>query len=266
MDGGGDGVDEALVGVGREVDDDLAPGATAAETSMSSMTSPSALLALLGEFLPSSTETAVTVGGLLAEGFEVGGDIGGAVAAAELDDADGLSCRGCACGKLIELADLDGSVGDVCAAWGLAKPCLGCSARVALRRGHESGASPGGGYRGRGRLRRGQARGQVDAALADAIGVAVEGLLNEADAEGLLHGRNGAGELDGATLRLGRAGFESEAVLLGEGANELDGVGIGGVRLAVLGAGEALFAEAVGGLERLLAPHDDGDGEAGGRG
>ena len=81
---------------------------------MSSITSPSALLALLGAFLPPSTETGVTDGALLAESLEVGGDVGGAVAAAELDDADGLPGCGGAAGKLIELADLDGRVGDVC--------------------------------------------------------------------------------------------------------------------------------------------------------
>ena len=41
-------------------------------------------------------------------------------------------------------------------------------------------------------------------------------------------------------------GFWSEAVLLCEGSNELDGVGVGGMLLAVLRAGQALFAEAVG--------------------
>ncbi len=49
--------------------------------------------------------------------------------------------------------------------------------------------------------------------------------------------------------------------------DELDSVGDRRrVPGAILGAGEALFAEAVGGLERLLAADDDGDGDAGGRG
>ncbi len=95
VDGGGDGVDEALVGVGREVDDDLGAGRDGGgDTSMSSMTSPSALLALLGEFLPLVDRDGRDGRGGLAEGLEVGGEVGGAEAAAELDDADGLSCGG----------------------------------------------------------------------------------------------------------------------------------------------------------------------------
>ena len=60
----------------------------------------------------------------------------------------------------------------------------------------------------------------------------------------------------------GVSGCDCEAVLLGEGADELDGGGVGAVRLAVLGAGETLFAEATGGLERLPAFDEDRDGEA----
>jgi hypothetical protein len=54
---------------------------------------------------------------------------------------------------------------------------------------------------------------------------------------------------------------DSEAELLGEGADELDGGGVGTVALTVLGVGETLFAGAIGGLERGFALDDDGDGD-----
>src|ERR1700677_333944 len=45
--------------------------------------------------------------------------------------------------------------------------------------------------------------GKGDAAFADAVGCAFVGLVEEGDAEGLLHGGDGAGEFDGSTLRAG---------------------------------------------------------------
>ena len=48
----------------------------------------------------------MTLGAVLAEGFEVGGEVGGSVAAAELDDADGLARGGGVGGELVELGDL----------------------------------------------------------------------------------------------------------------------------------------------------------------
>jgi hypothetical protein len=87
------------------------------------------------------------------------------------------------------------------------------------------------------------------------------GLVDEGDAEGLLHGGDGADEFDGAALGAGGVWRDGEAVLFGEGAYELDGVGIGPVLLTVLRVGEALFACAVGDFERVLAADDDGDGD-----
>ena len=87
--------------------------------------------------------------------------------------------------------------------------------------------------------------------------------MDEGDAEGLLHGGDGADELDGAAFGAGSVGRDCEAVLFGEGADELDGFGVGSVALAILGVGEAFFAGAVGGLERSLAPDDDRDGDFG---
>ena len=73
--------------------------------------------------------------------------------------------------------------------------------------------------------------GQGDAAFPDAIGGAVDGLMDEGDAEGLLHGGDGSGELDGAVFGGGGAGRDGEAVFFGEGEDEFDGGGVGGVAL-----------------------------------
>jgi hypothetical protein len=62
----------------------------------------------------------------------------------------------------------------------------------------------------------------------------------------------------------GCAGFDGEAELLGEGTDELDGGWVGGVAGAVLGAGEALFATGVCGLQGLFAPDDDRHSDFGG--
>ncbi len=105
-----------------------------------------------------------------------------------------------------------------------------------------------------------QLSGQLDAAFADAIDVAVQGLLRQGDAKGLLHRSHRSGELDGAPLRLWCVLFDGEPKLLGEGAHQFDRRRIGGMLLAVLGAGEAIFAQALG-IERALAPDDDRNGD-----
>ena len=74
--------------------------------------------------------------------------------------------------------------------------------------------------------------------------------VDEGDAEGLLHGGDGAGELDGAALGAWGVGGDGEAELFGEGADQLYGGGVGAMIFSVFGVGEALLAEAVGGLER----------------
>jgi len=54
---------------------------------------------------------------------------------------------------------------------------------------------------------------KVDAAFADAVGGALVGLVNEGDAEGLLHGGDGAGEFDSAALGAWGVGRDGEAEL-----------------------------------------------------
>jgi hypothetical protein len=95
--------------------------------------------------------------------------------------------------------------------------------------------------------------GEMNAALANAIGYAVEGLIHELYSEGLLHGGDAAGELHDAPLRCGRSGFHLEAELTGKRAYELDGSRVGAMVSAILSSRQPFFAEFVCGLERLLA-------------
>ena len=213
VDGSGDGVDEALVGVGGEVDDDLCAGRDGG-----------------GDFDVEHDLAvgAVGVGGCvlaavygdggdgrdsLAEAFEVGGDVGGAVAAAELDDADGLVLPR----WLLRGICRAGRPGQVCrrgwrrrGVWRSLCP-VRCAPQVALL---AEDAKVGLGLRTVVEAEDGfdvadELVGEIDAAFANAVGDAVEGLMDEGDAEGLLHGGNSAGELDGAVLGLGRVGLRS---------------------------------------------------------
>ena len=120
----------------------------------------------------------------------------------------------------------------------------------------------------------GQLGGQTDTAFADAIDVAIENLLREGDAKGLLHSSDRPGELDRAPLGFGRVLLDRKPEFLRESVHQLDGCRISSVLLAILGAGEPVFAQAIG-LERILALDDHGNSDdaggarrllAGGRG
>ncbi len=200
-------------------------------------------------------------GDRLTVAFEVGADVGGAVAAAELDDADGLVCSGGACGESVELRDLDGCVGEVGGGvgFGEASALRGASREVVFLAGD---AKVGASLRTVVEAEDGfdvadELGGEIDAAFTDAVGDAVEGLMTEGGAECLLHVGYGSGELDGAAFGAGGVGFDPEAELPGEFADEGYGFGIGAVALAILLAGEALFAELD--VERIFGTDDDGD-------
>jgi hypothetical protein len=90
--------------------------------------------------------------------------------------------------------------------------------------------------------------------------------MNELDAEGFLHGVDGAGEFDHAAFGTGSVSCDGETELSGEGVDEFDGGGVCGVETTILSPGEALFTETVGGSEGIFAFDDDGYGEAGGGG
>ena len=93
--------------------------------------------------------------------------------------------------------------------------------------------------------------GQKDAAFTDTIGISVESLLHEADAEGFLHSSDGPAELDRASLRFRCVFSDGEPELFRESAHQLDGGRIGGVLPAILCACDAIFAQALG-IEGVL--------------
>ncbi len=113
VDGGADGVDEALVGVGSEVDDDVCAGGDGCgdfdvehDFAVGTIGSVGLVLALVdgnGRHLRFRE----------AEALEVGGDVGCFEAAAQLDEADGLAGGGEASRKTVELRNLHRCVRDV---------------------------------------------------------------------------------------------------------------------------------------------------------
>ena len=116
-------------------------------------------------------------------------------------------------GELVELGDLDGREGRAascrreamakpppCAVLAVMFPLLAGDAKVGLGLGTVVEAEDG-------VDRADELGGQGDAAFADAVGRALVGLVDEGDAEGLLHGGDGAGELDGAAFGAGSVGL-----------------------------------------------------------
>jgi hypothetical protein len=99
--------------------------------------------------------------------------------------------------------------------------------------------------------------GQCNAAFTDSIGCAFMSLLNESHSERLLHGSDGTGEFDGASLRTRGVGLHCEAVLFGECSNEFDCLWIRAVTLTILSVRETGWAYAAGNLERGLATDDN---------
>ena len=263
VDGGGDGVGKALVGVGRKVDDDLCAGRDGGGDLDVEHDLTIGAVRVGGRILALVYEDCGDGGRLLAEGLEVGSDVGGAVPSTQFDDADGLpGGGGCSGGKLVELPDLDGSVRGAggCGAGADAAGGAGLVAVTKVRLGLRAVVQTKNGDNDLGEAGR-----DMDSALADAVGGAIDGGVLECDAEGLLHGGGGAGEQHGAALGLGRALFHGEAELVGEGMDLLQVSLVGCILSGVLGAGDAVFAEAFG-INLILAADDDGDGELAGRG
>ncbi len=88
-----DCIDETLIRIRREVHDNIGSGATAAETSMSSITSPSAPFGSPGEFVRLIDRNCRDLRSGLPEALEVRRDIGRAVSSAEFEYADRLPRR-----------------------------------------------------------------------------------------------------------------------------------------------------------------------------
>ena len=122
--------------------------------------------------------------------------------------------------------------------------------------------------------RAGQLGWQMNAAFTNSIGGALQNLLREGDAKGLLHSADSSGELNGTALGFWCAFFHCQPELFRESAHQCNRGRIGGVLLAILRAREPVLAQAFG-IERSLAPDDDRNREdaagtrrlfAGGRG
>src|SRR5882757_6665198 len=101
VDGGGDGVDEALVGVGGEVDDDFSAGCYGGGDFDVEHDFAVGAVGVGGGVFCAVDRDCGYGGGFLAEGFEVGGEVGGLVASSQFDDADGLAGGGGVGGELI---------------------------------------------------------------------------------------------------------------------------------------------------------------------
>ena len=112
-----DRIDEALVGVGREVDNNLcARGDGRRDFDIQHHLAVRAV-GVAGRVLAFVHRNRGHLGRGLSQSFEVGGKIRGAVATAQLDDADGLPGGGCPWGKLVKLAHLNRECRRCAVAW-----------------------------------------------------------------------------------------------------------------------------------------------------
>jgi hypothetical protein len=112
--------------------------------------------------------------------------------------------------------------------------------------------------------RTGERGGNLDAAFANAIDVAVNSFLYQPDSKRILHGSHRPGELEGAPFRLGRVFVDGKSKLFREGTHRFDCCRISGMLLAVLCAGKAVCAQTAG-IERAFTLDDDGNGDDAGR-
>ncbi len=254
MDGGGDGVDEALVGVGSEVDGDVGAGGDGSGDFDVEHDFTVGAIGRGGRVLATIDGDGDDGWGFETEGFEVGRDIGRPVATTEFDETDGLAGGRGVGGELVKLSDLrrgEGGAagGGSCASEGYrsgdAEVGVGLGSIVEAEDGFNEAFERGGDH---------------DGAFADAVDSFAVRLLGEGNAEGLLDLCTGAGELKGAGVELGGRGLDGEAELLGEAANGFDGDGIGAELRAELRTGDAGRAEIVR-VDGLLAADEDGDGE-----
>ncbi len=177
VDGGGDGVDEALVGVGAEVNGDFCAGGNGRGDFNVEHYFAVRALRVGGGVLAAVDEDRRDAGSGDADGLEVGGDVGRPIAAAELDDADGLAGSARVGGKLISLRYLRRRVaGCRSVQW------TNAAADAEMRRGLRAIVET----EDRQHVRR-ERLGQLNASLANAILGVADLLLLQRDAEGPLH-------------------------------------------------------------------------------
>ena len=182
VDCGADGVDETLVGVGCEVDDDIRAGSDCCGDFDIEHDLAVGAVGVGRRVGAAVYRDGGDAGNSQAKAFEVSADVASAVASSELDDADGLTGCGGACGKAVELRDLDWGVGDVggvgfCEAFafplagsGVALLPFDAKVRTSLRAvvETEDGFDVADEF-----------GGKIDAAFAYAVGDAIEGLMGE---------------------------------------------------------------------------------------
>src|ERR1700722_3922816 len=194
--GAGESVDKALIGVGCEVNDNLRPRCYGSgyldiqhHLAICAIRVARSVLAPIHRYCGE-----LRCG--QAQAFEVGGEVGGPIATAQFDNADGLARGSCTLGKLVKLAYLDRGVGSAgCGDVGAGEAASsGCLRIDGLTQDAEVRLGLGAIVEAQDRVHcTGQFRGDKDAALADAIGDTIKNFLREPDAKRLLHGGGGPG-------------------------------------------------------------------------
>ena len=219
MDGGGDRVEKALVSVRGEVDGDGgAWGYGAGDFDVEQDFAVGAVGVAAGYVIGTVDGDRGHGGWGKAEVGEVGLEVRGLVAAAELDDADSLA-GGADCGECVGLRDLNGGVRDVRGAW-FRDAGVGFGLGTVVKA--EDGTDVGSEF-----LRYGER------ALANTDVAGGDGLRVELGAEGALEIGQGAGELHGGA-GCGEVGFDLQLEFFGEGFHHGHGVGVSAVLVVEL--------------------------------
>ncbi|OIQ67552.1 hypothetical protein GALL_508680 [mine drainage metagenome] len=261
VDGVGDRVDEARVGVGREVNDDARPRSDSARHLDVQHDLAVRAVGITRIVLASADRHGDHLGRLLPQRLEIGGDIGLAETTAELDEADGLAGCGHTLRELVKPSDLNrresGTVRGV--------RTRKASSLRGFGRGHALSAKDP-------EVRPGlrtivesedgddvalKFRGKIDAAVANAVGHALDRAVRQRDAERPLHICDGTGELDGPPSGRRRTGLDLEAKLPGKTFDKRHRGGVGRVVGVESRMGEALLAADMRRRQRVLAPDDD---------
>ena len=117
VDRAADGIDETLVGIRRKVDNDLCPRSDGSRDFDIEHDLAVRAVCVAGRVLALVDGDSSYLGRLLAQSFEVRSKVRGAIAATQLDDADGLAGGSRTLGKLVKLAHLNGRVRGAGCGW-----------------------------------------------------------------------------------------------------------------------------------------------------
>ncbi len=245
MDGGRDGVEEALIGVRGKVHGEGCAGSDrAGDLDVQQHLAVSAAGVFTGNVLGFVDGDGIDRRRGQLESPEVGFDVGGRKASSELDDADGLAGRADP-RKFVDFADLNGRVGGIRGTRaGDAEVRFGLWAVVEAEHGADVR---------REFLRQGQR------ALADAQCTAFCRVRLDLGAKGFLEVFDGAGKLDRSARRL-QFGVDLEVVLRGESFDERNGLRVCAMLGLKLLVREANPAEGAG-VDRSFAANQDRDGD-----